>query len=83
VKRLGGRGGKKVFHFYNASGELSNIINFLEDVQKKINYINLNCTVDGNIVKVSIFGPRDLQSLASQRLRELADRYLESKSVIE
>ena len=80
---MGGRGGKKVYHFYNSSGELKNIINFLEAVQKKINYINLNCSVEGNIVKVSIFGPRDLQFLASQRLRELADRYLESKTVIE
>ncbi|MFW9948956.1 MAG: hypothetical protein ACFFKA_02370 [Candidatus Thorarchaeota archaeon] len=75
---MGSRGGRKVFHFYNTSGQLKNVVNFLEEVQKKINYINLNCSVDGNFVKVTIFGPRDLQSLASQRLRELANRYLES-----
>jgi len=75
---LGSRGGRKVFHFYNSSGELENIVKFLEDVQKKVNYINLNCTVDGNFVKITIFGPRDIQSLATERLRELANRYLDS-----
>ncbi|NHJ24120.1 MAG: hypothetical protein EAX89_06070 [Candidatus Lokiarchaeota archaeon] len=75
---MGSRGGRKVFHFYNSSGELENIVKFLEDVQKKVNYINLNCTVDGNFVKITIFGPRDIQSLATERLRELANRYLDS-----
>jgi hypothetical protein len=75
---VGGRGGRKIFHFYNSSGEINRIVSFLEEVQKKVNYINLNCSVDGKDVKVTIFGPRDLQSLASQKLRELADQYLES-----
>jgi hypothetical protein len=75
---LGSRAGRKVFHFYNSSGELENIVKFLESVQKKVNYINLNCTVDGNIIKITIFGPRDIQSLATERLKELASRYLDS-----
>lgn len=70
------RGGKKVINFYNSSGDVSNIIKFLEEVQKKINYLNLNCKVDGKTIKITLFGPRDLQSLASERLRELANQYL-------
>ena len=70
------RGGKKVINFYNSSGDVNNIIKFLEEVQKKINYLNLNCKVDGKAIKITIFGPRDLQSLASERLRELANQYL-------
>ena len=63
-------------NFYNSSGDVSNIIKFLEEVQKKINYLNLNCKVDGKTIKITLFGPRDLQSLASERLRELANQYL-------
>ena len=70
------RGGKKVINFYNSSGDVNNIIKFLEEVQKKINYLNLNCKVDGKAIKITLFGPRDLQSLASERLRELANQYL-------
>ncbi|MFX0047545.1 MAG: hypothetical protein ACFE8G_05175 [Candidatus Hermodarchaeota archaeon] len=70
------RGGKKVINFYNSSGDINNIIKFLEEVQKKINYLNLNCKVDGKVIKITLFGPRDLQYLASERLRELANQYL-------
>ena len=70
------RGGKKVINFYNSSGDVNNVIKFLEEVQKKVNYLNLNCKVDGKAIKITIFGPRDLQSLASERLRELANQYL-------
>jgi len=73
---LGKRGGKKVINFYNSTGELANVVKFLEEVQKKINYLNLNCKVDGKAIKITIFGPRDLQYLASERLRELANQYL-------
>jgi hypothetical protein len=73
---LGNRGGKKVINFYNSTGELANVVKFLEEVQKKINYLNLNCKVDGNVIKITISGPRDLQYLASERLRELANQYL-------
>lgn len=70
------RGGRKVLNFYNSSGDVNNIIKFLEEVQKKINYLNLNCKVDGKTIKITLFGPRDLQSLASERLRELANQHL-------
>jgi len=73
---LGQSGGKKVINFYNSSGDINNIIKFLEEVQKKINYLNLNCKVDGKVIKITLFGPRDLQYLASERLRELANQYL-------
>ena len=73
---MGRRGGKKVINFFNSSGEVNNIIKFLEEVQKKINYLNLNCKVDGKVIKITLFGPKDLQYLASERLRELANQYL-------
>ncbi len=73
---MGNRGGKKVINFYNSSGDVNNIIKFLEEVQKKINYLNLNCKVDGKVIKITLFGPRDLQYLANERLRELANQYL-------
>jgi len=73
------RSGKKVIHFYNASGMLENIIAFLENLQKKVDYINLNVSVEGvKSVKIIISGPRDLQYLALDRIRELARRFLES-----
>ena len=70
------KGGRKVIYFYNSSGNMENLIQFLENVQKKINYLNLNCTVEGKNIKITLFGPRDLQHLAQERLRSLADRYL-------
>ncbi|MFX1257996.1 MAG: hypothetical protein ACFFAN_09060 [Promethearchaeota archaeon] len=72
------KSGKKVIHFYNNSGNLENVIKFLENLQKKINYVNLNVSVDGKSIKITLFGPKDLQYLASERLRELADRYLQN-----
>jgi len=69
--------GKKVLHFYNTSGKLENIIDFLENIQKKVNYIDLTATVEGcKTIKITIFGPRDLQYLACDRLRELAEKLL-------
>ena len=70
------RSGKKVIHFYNSSGNLENTIKFLEKIQEKINYINLNATVNGKSIKITIYGSRDLQYLASERLRDLAELYL-------
>jgi hypothetical protein len=72
------KGGRKVIHFYNSSDNIQNIIQFLEEIQKKINYLSLNCSIEGRSVKITIFGPRDLQYLATERLRELANRYLSS-----
>jgi len=68
--------GKKVIHFYNNSGILDNVIRFLEDIQKKITYLNLNISVEGKSIKITLFGSRDLQYLAIERLKDLANRYL-------
>jgi len=68
--------GKKVIHFYNNSGSLDNVIKFLENVQKKINYLNLNARVEGKNIKITLFGSRDLQNLATERLKNLANQYL-------
>ncbi len=68
--------GKKVIHFYNKSGSLDNVIKFLENVQKKISYLNLNISVDGKNIKITLFGSRDLQNLATERLKNLANQYL-------
>ena len=68
--------GKKVIHFYNNSGSLENTIKFLENVQKKVNYLNLNVSVEGKSIKVTLFGSRDLQYLATERLKDLANQYL-------
>ena len=68
--------GKKVIHFNNNSGNLDNVIRFLEDVQKKINYLNLDVSVEGKSIKITLFGSRDLQYLATERLKDLAIRYL-------
>lgn len=68
--------GKKVIHFYNNSGSLDNVIKFLENVQKKINYLNLNAKVEGKNIKITLFGSRDLQNLATERLKNLANQYL-------
>ncbi|GAH99903.1 unnamed protein product [marine sediment metagenome] len=70
------RDGRKVISFQNSSGDVNNIVKFLEEVQKKINYLNLNCKVDGKVIKITLFGPKDLQYLASERLKELANQYL-------
>lgn len=68
--------GKKVIHFYNNSGSLDNVIKFLENVHKKVNYLNLNVSVEGKSIKITLFGSRDLQYLATERLKELANRFL-------
>lgn len=68
--------GKRVIHFYNTSGSIDNVIKFLENIQKKINYLNLNVCVEGKSIKVTLFGSRDLQYLAIERLKDLAHQYL-------
>jgi hypothetical protein len=70
--------GKKVIHFYNPSGTLDNVVKFLEEIQKKINYLNLSVSVDGcKTIKITLTGPRDLQYLATERLRDLATKYFQ------
>ncbi len=68
--------GKRIIHFYNSKGSINNVINFLESIQKKIDYINLNVSVEGKTIKVTLFGSRDLQFLAIERLKDLAQQYL-------
>ena len=68
--------GKKVIHFYNYSGSLDNAIAFLENIQKKINYLNLSVSVEGKNIKITLFGSRDLQNLAMERLKDLANQFL-------
>lgn len=68
--------GKKVIHFYNNSGSLDNLVEFLENIQKKINYLSFNVSVEGRSIKVTLFGSRDLQNLATERLKDLANQYL-------
>lgn len=69
--------GKKVLHFFNYTGKLDNAVKFLEGIQKKINYINVNATVESREIKVTLSGPKDLQILASKRLQHLSEEYLE------
>ncbi|MHA1275440.1 MAG: hypothetical protein ACTSQJ_04685 [Promethearchaeota archaeon] len=70
------KAGKKILHFYNNNGSLEQIIKFLESVQKKVNYINLSIRVDGcKDVKIIVFGPRDLQYLAIDKIRSLAREF--------
>ncbi len=68
--------GKKVIHFYNNSGSLDNAIAFLENIQKKITYLNLNVSVEGKNIKITLFGSRDLQNLAVERLKDLENQCL-------
>lgn len=70
------KSGKKVINFYNHSNNLENVVKFLEDIQKKVNYINLNVSVKGRSIKITIYGTRDLQYLACDRLRALAKQHL-------
>ncbi len=69
--------GKKTIHFENKTRKLENLISFLENVQEKVSYINLNCTVEGNEIEINLSGPEDLQLLAIGRLKALADEHLE------
>ena len=68
--------GKKVIHFYNNNDSLDNVIAFLENIKKKITYLNLSVSVEGKDIKVTLFGSRDLQNLAMERLKDLANQYL-------
>ena len=70
------KGGKKIIHFYNNSGSLDNTIKFLENIQKKLNYLSFNVSVEGKNVKITLFGPKDIQHLATERLKDLANTFL-------
>ncbi|MHA1490366.1 MAG: hypothetical protein ACTSRI_12020 [Promethearchaeota archaeon] len=73
---MGRSGSKKVIYFYNNSGSLDGAIKFLENTQKKINYIDLNINMEGNNIKIILYGSKDLQYLACERLKELAQQFL-------
>jgi len=68
--------GKKKITFYNYSRSLDNVIKFLEAIQKKINFLDLYVIVEGPEIKITIRGSRDLQYLATQKLKELAEQFL-------
>lgn len=68
--------GKKIIHFYNQSGSLDKVVEFLENIQKKVNYLSLNVNVEGKDIKITLFGSRDLQNLATERLKDLANQFL-------
>jgi hypothetical protein len=68
---------KKTICFYNKTKKLENTIGFLESIQKKVNYINLQCIVEGQDIEITLSGPQDLQHLALERLKALADEWLE------
>ncbi|MHA1689549.1 MAG: hypothetical protein ACTSUN_09485 [Promethearchaeota archaeon] len=68
--------GKRVLNYYNYSQSLENIIKFLESIQKKVNFLDLNVLVERNSIKITLHGPRDLQSLAIDKLNELANLLL-------
>ncbi|MBN1800092.1 MAG: hypothetical protein JW891_01215 [Candidatus Lokiarchaeota archaeon] len=69
-------GRKMIVRFQNTNDSLEDTIKFLEDVKKKINYINLTVIIEGKEVKITLHGTRDLQYLARERLEELAEKYL-------
>jgi len=76
---LGNRGGRKVVNFYNSSGELANLVKFLEEVQKKINYLNLNCKVDGKAIKITLKTKKHLFNYRLENL-VLVDYFGKKKS---
>ncbi len=63
---------KKTLNFYNNTGSLEIGIEFLEKIRKKVTYLNLKAEIEGNKIKVIIFGPRDLQYLAIETIRDIA-----------
>ena len=70
------RKGKKILHFTNSSGNLNKLIVFLENIKKKVNYINLNISCEGKSIKITLYGSKDLQYLACERIKDLAELYL-------
>lgn len=70
------KAGKKILSFYNYSKSLESVIQFLETIQKKVNFLDLNVIVERNEIKVTLFGSRDLQHLASEKLKNLAEELL-------
>ncbi|MFX1237398.1 MAG: hypothetical protein ACFFAS_19460 [Promethearchaeota archaeon] len=72
-------GRKMIVRYQNNSGSLENAVKFLEEVKKKINYINLTVIVEDKDIKITLQGTRDLQYLARERLEALAEKYLNAE----
>lgn len=68
-----------IVRYQNNSGSLENAVKFLEEVKKKINYINLTVIVEDKDIKITLQGTRDLQYLARERLEALAEKYLNAE----
>ena len=64
-----------IVRFYNNSGEFQNTVKFLENIQKKVNFINLTAEVEGKTIKISLYGTKDLQHLAREKLYDLAHQF--------
>lgn len=67
---------KMIVRFYNNSGSLDNTVKFLENVKKKVNFIDLTVDVASKDIKVTLNGSRDLQYLAREKLEDLAKQFL-------
>ena len=65
-----------IIRFYNDSGSLENLVKFLENVKKKINFINFSIDCDRNNIKIIVHGTKDLQYLAREKLDDLAKQFL-------
>ena len=69
-------GRKMILRYYNNTGSLENIVKFLENIKKKVNFIDLTVDVESNDVKVILNGTRDLQYLARDKLEDLSRQFL-------
>ena len=65
-----------IIRYYNDSGSLENLVKFLENVKKKINFINFSIDCDRNNIKIVVNGTKDLQYLAREKLQDLAKQFL-------
>jgi hypothetical protein len=72
-------GKKMIIRYYNDSGSLENLVKFLENVKKKINFINFSIDCDRNNIKIVVNGTKDLQYLAREKLQDLAKQFLKKQ----
>ena len=71
-------GKKIIMRFCNDSGSLENLVKFLENVKKKINFVNFSINCDRNDIKIVLIGTKDLQYLAREKLEDLARQFLKN-----
>ncbi len=67
-----------IIRFNNDTGSLENTVKFLENVKKKVNFIDLSVDVARNDIKITLSGTRDLQYLAREKLEDLAKQFLKN-----